>query len=77
MATLASMSAATPLDWAEVLRVSGETRRCLCLAIDTGFRQGANELWSVPDDDAFVFIRYPEEGRVEAWPKESGTIGCL
>jgi hypothetical protein len=46
-------------------------------AIDTGFRQGANELWSVPDDDTFVFIRYPDEGRVEAWPRDPSPIGCL
>ena len=46
-------------------------------AIDTGFRQGANELWSDPGDDTFVFSRYSEEGRVEAWPRDPAPIGCL
>jgi hypothetical protein len=46
-------------------------------ATDTGFRQGASELWMVPGDDAFVFIRSHEDGRVEAWPRDRSPIGCL
>jgi hypothetical protein len=46
-------------------------------ATDTGFRQGPNELWSIPTDDSFVFIRYPEESRVEAWPHDPAPINCI
>jgi hypothetical protein len=46
-------------------------------ATDTGFRQGGNELWIVPGDDSFVFVRYPQEGRVEAWPRDPAPIGCF
>jgi hypothetical protein len=46
-------------------------------ATDTGFRQGVTELWMVPNDDAFVFIRSSADGRVEAWPLDRSPIGCL
>ena len=46
-------------------------------AADTAFRQGAKELWMVPNDDAFVFIRASDSGRIEAWPLDRSSIGCL
>jgi len=36
-------------------------------ATDTGFRQGVKELWMVPNDDAYVFIRSSDSGSVEDW----------
>lgn len=46
-------------------------------ATDTGFRQGVMELWMVPNDDAFVFIRSSDSGRSEAWPRDLRPLGCL
>lgn len=35
-------------------------------AVDTGYRQGDTELWTVPDDPSFIYLR---TGRsVERWP---------
>jgi hypothetical protein len=46
-------------------------------ATDTGFRQGVKELWMVPNDDAFVFIRSSDNGKIEAWPLDRSPIGCI
>jgi len=46
-------------------------------ATDTGFRQGVKELWVVPNDDAFVFIRSSDNGRIEAWPLDRSPLICL
>jgi hypothetical protein len=46
-------------------------------AADTGFRQGVKELWMVPNDDSFVFIRSSDSGRIEAWPLDRSPILCL
>ena len=46
-------------------------------AIDTGFRQDVKELWMVPNDDAYVFIRSSDNGRVEAWSLDRSPIGCF
>ena len=46
-------------------------------ATDTGFRQGIKELWMVPNDDSFIFIRSSDNGRIEAWPLDRSPIGCL
>ncbi len=45
-------------------------------ATDTGFRQSARELWMVPNDDGFAFLRSSADGHVEAWPLERSVFGC-
>jgi hypothetical protein len=45
-------------------------------ATDTGYRQGARELWMLPDNDTFVFVRYTDDGHVEAWPRDTAPAGC-
>jgi hypothetical protein len=46
-------------------------------AVDTGFRQEGRELWIVPGDDSFVFVRSTADGHVEAWPRDLTPIGCV
>jgi hypothetical protein len=46
-------------------------------ASDTGFHQGARELWMVPQDDSFVFVRYADDGHVETWPRDTRPVGCI
>jgi hypothetical protein len=46
-------------------------------AADTSFRQGVRELWMVPNDDTFVFIRSSDSGRIEAWPLDRSPVLCL
>jgi len=45
-------------------------------AADTEFHQDARELWIVPDDNSFVFVRHADDGHVEAWPCDTKPIGC-
>ena len=43
-------------------------------AVDTGYRQGAVELWMDPADDAFVYL--VDGGTAERWPKVTQAFGC-
>lgn len=43
-------------------------------AADTGLRQDDGQLWMVPDDDTFIWLRSSEN--VERWPQERPVFGC-
>lgn len=43
-------------------------------ATHTGFRRGAEELWAVPNDPAFVYVR--SGAKVERWPLEPALPQC-
>jgi hypothetical protein len=43
-------------------------------AVDSGYRQDGAELWTVPEDDAFVYL--VSEDHVERWPQDQSPPGC-
>lgn len=43
-------------------------------AVDSGFRHGDEEMWDVPGDNTFIYVR--TGGHVERWPRFNDIPPC-